>query len=156
MKMLNEQQLETHIPIVAILMILTHALTLIAAVIVFGAMLMVGGFLGSVGVFSGDVEAARAMPFIGGGMVLLGTFIAAFLGLLSLPGVIAGIGLFKRKSWARFLAIVVAALGLLHFPIGTLVGIYTLIVLAQDAADNYFNKPQPNVEPQIQQPALAR
>lgn len=150
MKMLNAQQLETHVPIVAVLMIVTHALTLISAVIVFGIMLMLGGFLGSVGAFSGDPEAARAMPFVGGGMVLLGTFIAAFLGMLSLPGVIAGIGLFKRKSWARILAIVVAALGLLHFPIGTLVGVYTILVLAQDSASGYFGSPPPNTNTELQ------
>ncbi|HZY62866.1 MAG TPA: zinc ribbon domain-containing protein [Edaphobacter sp.] len=43
---------------------------------------------------------------------------------------IAGFGLLSRRSWARVLAIVLAILALLKFPLGTALGIYTLWVLA--------------------------
>ena len=36
------------------------------------------------------------------------------------------------RSWARYLVIVVAALGCLNIPIGTLKGVYSLWVLLQD------------------------
>jgi hypothetical protein len=43
-----------------------------------------------------------------------------------------------RKSWGRVLAIVVGVLNLINFPIGTLIGIYTLWVLFQNTAADYF------------------
>jgi hypothetical protein len=61
-----------------------------------------------------------------------------FLAALSVPGIVAGIGLLKRKSWGCFLAMVVSVLGMLNVPLGTLIGIYTLWVLMQDAAAEYF------------------
>jgi hypothetical protein len=61
-----------------------------------------------------------------------------FLAALSAPGIAAGIGLLKRKSWGRFLAMVVGVLGLLNFPVGTLIGVYMLWVLMQDSAAEYF------------------
>ena len=44
-------------------------------------------------------------------------------------GVIAGWGLYERRSWARILAIVLAFISLVHPPFGTAIGIYTLWVL---------------------------
>lgn len=41
----------------------------------------------------------------------------------------AGIGLLQRTEWGRILAIVSAFLGLIHFPFGTALGIWTLVVL---------------------------
>ena len=64
--------------------------------------------------------------------------------MLAIPGLVAGAGLLARKSWARILAIVVGILGLVNFPIGTAIGVYTLFVLMQDAAAEYF-APQASV-----------
>lgn len=145
MNTLNQHELETHIPIVGILMIVSHALYLVAAVILFGVLTVMGGMLGGIGLASGDPEAARVLPTIAGGMAFLGILLAGLLGMLSLPGIIAGIGLLKRKAWARLLALVVAVLGLLHFPIGTFIGAYSIFVLLQDAAPNYFDGSKPNL-----------
>jgi hypothetical protein len=41
-------------------------------------------------------------------------------------------------SWARYLIIVVAALGCLNIPIGTLKGVYSLWVLLQDDTVKLF------------------
>jgi hypothetical protein len=150
MKTFNEQQLETHVPIVGILLIVSNAFYLLSAIIVFGVIVIAGGIVGTIGVSSGDPEAARILPQISGLVVLFGAGIAMFLGVLSLPGIIAGVGLLMRKSWARILGIVVAALSLLHFPIGTLIGAYAIIVLAQDAAPQYFETPKPKMETQLQ------
>jgi len=49
--------------------------------------------------------------------------------ILSLPGIIAGVGLLKFRPWARIVAIILGALHLLSFPFGTALGVYTLIVL---------------------------
>jgi hypothetical protein len=50
-------------------------------------------------------------------------------------------GLLTRKAWARVVAIVVAVLGLLNVPIGTLIGIYALWVLFSGSVEAYFEVP---------------
>jgi hypothetical protein len=42
---------------------------------------------------------------------------------------IAAWGLMQQEQWGRILAIIVAFLSLIHFPFGTALGIWTLIVL---------------------------
>jgi hypothetical protein len=48
--------------------------------------------------------------------------------LLSLPRLIAGIGLLNRRSWARILTIIVSGVGLFDVPFGLALGIYGLWV----------------------------
>jgi hypothetical protein len=42
---------------------------------------------------------------------------------------VAGYGLYQRAHWGRILAIVVSFLSLIKFPVGTALGIWTLVVL---------------------------
>ena len=59
-----------------------------------------------------------------------------------LPGVIAyvltGYGLLKYKSWARILAIILAILNLILFPLGTALGIYTLVIMFNEEVKALF------------------
>ena len=59
-----------------------------------------------------------------------------------LPGIIAyvaaGYGLLKYKSWARILAIILAILNLFLFPIGTALGIYTLVIMFNEETKVLF------------------
>ena len=59
---------------------------------------------------------------------LLGA-ISTLLLLKAVVGVIAGWGLLQRESWGRVLALIVAFVSLINFPIGTMLGVYTLWVL---------------------------
>lgn len=43
--------------------------------------------------------------------------------------VVAGWGLYERTQWGRVVAIIAAFLSLIHFPFGTALGIWTLVVL---------------------------
>ena len=49
------------------------------------------------------------------------------------PGIVAdfvaGLGLLKYKAWARILAIILGVITLIVFPIGTVVGVYTLVIM---------------------------
>jgi hypothetical protein len=74
-------------------------------------------------------------------------FIAPFLGAIGLlisafaiAGVIAGWGLMARAPWARTLAIVLGCIGLIHFPLGTALGIYTLWVLIPEGAASEYQR----------------
>lgn len=124
MNQLNEQQLQMHVSIVAWLLIASHAIFFLIAGFVFF-------LLTSIGITVHDPQAS-------GILYIIGTGVAALLGLLAIPGLIAGFGLLARQSWARILAIVVAILGLLNFPVGTLIGLYALWVLLQEAGTAYF------------------
>ena len=97
--------------------------------------LVIGGlgliFLAGIGVATQDPEAFQILSIVGG----VG---AIFFTVLAVPGLIAGVGLLKRQSWARILALVLAILGLVNFPIGTAVGIYALWVLLQTEVSDHF------------------
>lgn len=59
--------------------------------------------------------------------------IAGVVGMLltasSVLGLLAGWGLLEYRPWARGLTLIVGIISLIHFPVGTALGIYTLWVL---------------------------
>ena len=57
---------------------------------------------------------------------------AIFLIAQAAAAFLAAWGLLQRKHWARTLALILAFLALLHFPLGTALGVYTLWVLLAD------------------------
>jgi hypothetical protein len=50
----------------------------------------------------------------------------------------AGLGLLQYQAWARILAIILAIINLILFPIGTALGIYTLIIMFNGEAKDLF------------------
>jgi hypothetical protein len=56
------------------------------------------------------------------------------------PAIIAGIGLLSYQPWSRILTIVLSVLGLLNFPIGTVLGVYGLWVLFNSEAVRLFEQ----------------
>lgn len=125
MNQLTVNDLRTHVPILGWLLIIGHAIFLVIGVFVF---LLLAG----IGAVSGDRQAL-AILFV------VATFVAVLMAALSIPGIIAGYGLLKRRNWGRVLGIIVAILNLLNFPIGTLLGGYALFVLMQTSASEYFS-----------------
>jgi hypothetical protein len=57
---------------------------------------------------------------------------------IAVAGVIAGWGLLARQSWARVLTLIVAFISLIHFPLGTALGIYSLWVLFPPEAEREY------------------
>jgi hypothetical protein len=80
--------------------------------------------------------------------MLIGLCIAGFLLILSAPSIIGGWGLIKGKSWSRVLMIVISALHLLSFPIGTALGIYGLWVLLNEQSRQFLDGGGPRYTPQ--------
>jgi hypothetical protein len=101
---------------------------------IFGFLIGAGLFtlLSGIGYLSGD---HIAMGVLG----LIGFLTGGFLIVISIPGIIAGIGLFKVRPWARILAIIVGCLHLMNIPLGTALGIYTFWVLVNDESIKLFN-----------------
>ncbi len=115
-------------------------------VVVVGAIHIGFGFIGLIGAVAVFVALRFAKGFVGGEdipqMVLsfLSVSLPLLIGFLSTLGLVGGIGLLSFQSWARYLIIVVAALGCLNIPIGTLKGVYSLWVLLQDETIRLFEK----------------
>jgi hypothetical protein len=115
---------EKHITILAILHIARGALLLIIGLI--GFVLLSG-----IGLITQDPTALGVLG-------LIGTIAIMFFGVIALPSVIAGIGLLKHQEWGRILALVVGFLSLLDIPIGTALGVYTIVILMDDEARRLF------------------
>src|SRR4051812_8999103 len=106
--------MDTHVKVLGALQIAFGAMSLLAAGMI---MVVFMGSLGAMG-FSGDPDAQRAVPLVG----FVGTAIVSLLVVLSLPGIITGIGLLRLRPWARILGIVLSVVSLMAIPFGTLVG----------------------------------
>lgn len=114
-------------------------------VTVVGAIHIGFGFLGLIGAIAAFFALRFAKGVIGNdeipSMVLgfISLSVPMLIGFMSTLGLVGGIGLLSFQSWARYLVIVVAALGCLNIPIGTLKGVYSLWVLLQDETIKLFN-----------------
>lgn len=124
MNSLTTRDMQQHVTVLGWILIGVHAIFLAIGVFVFALLLSIGAVSGS-----GDALAILS---------LVATFVAALMALLALPGILAGYGLLNRKPWGRILAVVVAAINLVNFPLGTILGVYALWVLLQRASEEYF------------------
>jgi hypothetical protein len=123
--------METHVKVLGALQIAMGTLGLFAAVV----LVLVFGVASSAVGLSGDPEATIALPIIG----VTGMALVTFLVVLSLPGVIVGIGLMQHRPWARIAGIVLSILGLMMVPFGTIVGVYGLWVLFSKETERLFS-----------------
>ena len=115
---MTENRMEKHVTLVAALNIGFGILGILIALFV-----LLGMILGSL--YIDDYNARRILPIVG-------TVIIAFLLITSIPEIVGGIGLLKRRPWARILILIVACMDLLWIPLGTILGIYELWVLLQN------------------------
>jgi hypothetical protein len=127
--------MEDHVKILGIVRIVFGALGLVGALVVLAVFGGAAGILGLVAA-SEEPDAAFAVPLLG----LLGTMLFLLITVLSLPGIIAGVGILKYRPWGRILGIIVSALDLLNFPIGTAIGVYGLWVLFQKETESLFER----------------
>ena len=111
---------DKHLTLVAILHIVYHSLALLVGLVIFA-------LLSTIGCLTGDPQAMQILAIVG-------RFLAVFFIVLSVPGIIGGIGLLQRKEWGRIMTIVVGALSLMDVPMGTALGVYTFWALMQDDA----------------------
>ena len=123
--------METHVKTLGILHIVFGALGVLAALVI---LLVFGGVAGIVGATSHIEDARIAVPILGG----IGTFVFFVVLLLSLPGLIADIGLLQLRPWARILTIVLSIFELIHVPFGTALGVYGLWVLLSQGTERLF------------------
>jgi hypothetical protein len=122
----EENRMKKHVNVAAILQI------------VFGSIIVIGAMacalaLGFVDQFVDDPTAMKILGIIGTPVIIL---MLVFGGAM----IAGGIGLFSCRPWARILTLVMAAMGLLNIPVGTLKGVYIIWVLVQPETVSLFEK----------------
>ncbi len=126
-----DTRMDTHVKVLGVLYIVLSALGTLGAFVV-AATMGVAGAITAANAPASDV--AIALPIMG----LTGAAVSGYLLVVSVPGLFAGIGLLKFKSWARILAIVLAVVHAIDIPVGTIVCIYTLWVLLSERGSRLF------------------
>lgn len=120
--------MEKHINIVAALQIGLSIFNLLIALLIFTVLKLVGGFVD-------DANGETVLSIIAD--VLAIVFI-----IVSIPGILAGLGLYKRKEWARVLTLILSVIEIFNFPFGTAIGIYSIWALIQPETVAAFSMPE--------------
>jgi hypothetical protein len=119
--------MERHTTVVGVLHIAYNVVGLMIGLFLFT-------FLTGIGIFTGDDVALTVLT-------LVATFLAGLFLVGSVPGIIGGVFLLQRKEWARILVIIVSFFDLLHIPLGTLLGAYSLwVLLSSDVVAAFQDK----------------
>jgi hypothetical protein len=122
----EENRMKKHVNVAAILQIVFGSLNAIIA-------LAIAFAFGFVDQFVDDPTAIKVLGLVGTPLIVLFLMIGGAM-------IAGGIGLLSCKPWARVLTLVVAALGLLNIPIGTLKGVYIIWALVQTETVSLFEK----------------
>lgn len=117
--------MEKHINIVAALQIGLSIFNLLVAFLIFTVLKVVGGF----------VDDANGSTILS----LIADILAFVFIIISIPGILAGMGLYKKREWARILTLILSVFELFSFPFGTAIGIYSIWVLVQPESVSLFN-----------------
>jgi hypothetical protein len=123
----------SHVRVLAILHIVFGGLGVLTAIFL---MAIFGGITGFIGLSAGGDDARIAIPIIGG----IGALVVMFAVMLSLPGIIAGIGLLSYRPWARILTLILSGFLLFHIPFGTALGFYGFWVLLSAEGSALFQR----------------
>lgn len=116
-----------HINTIAILHVGLSIISLIIALLIFTVFKVIMGFV--------DDQGANII------LSIIANVLAVIFIILSLPGILAGIGLYRRQEWARIVILVLSVFHLVNFPIGTAIGIYSIWALVQPEVVAEFNQP---------------
>ena len=109
--------MEKHTNIVAALQIGLSIFNLLIAFLIFTVLKLVGGFVD-------DANGATVLS-------LIADILAIVFIIISVPGIFAGMGLYKKKEWARILTLILSVIEIFSFPFGTAIGIYSIWALIQ-------------------------
>lgn len=61
--------------------------------------------------------------------IVIGLGVGLLVSVFAAPGLLIAWGLRRRADWARWMAMIMGALQVFHVPIGTMIGVYSVVVL---------------------------
>jgi hypothetical protein len=120
-----ERDMKKHVDLIGIFWIALGALTFFGAFVIFWVLFGIS-FIPDMG---HEAPVILRAVGIGAGIFLL---------ILSLPKIIAGIGLLKKQEWARILTLILSFLSLINIPLGTALAIYSFVILTKEEAIRLF------------------
>ena len=129
--------MEKHIQVVGILNITYRAMLLLASFILVAIAACFGRFMemlmrmGELNARDIPYEILDIIP-----VVLVVVAIAMFV--VSVAGIVAGIGVLRKRPWGRVLMLVISFINLLRIPLGTALGAYSIWVLLNDETIRLF------------------
>lgn len=119
--------IDQHKKVLGIIYIVTASLSILI-------MLLVSAFVGTLFQFVIDKAVEEDADTI---LQAVKTFVTALVWVItifvSIPSIIAGIGLLNKQRWALTLALILGCLKLLSFPIGTAIGVYSIWVYTENS-----------------------
>jgi hypothetical protein len=121
--------MEKHINVVAALQIGLSIFSLLMVILTYSFMTLIAGFI--------DEPEGQMV------ITIIANVLATFLIIVSIPGLIAAFGLYRRKEWARILTLVISVIAIFNFPFGTAIGIYSIWALIQPETVAAFNRTEP-------------
>ena len=119
--------MEKHVNLVGILWITYGALNFLIALFFFLLFLGIS--------FIPDIEVGTSII-----LRVVATSLFSMSFLFTVPNIIGGIWLIKRREWARILILIFAFLNIFVFPIGTALSAYTLVILFNNEVVQLFKK----------------
>ena len=120
----------THVKVLAVLTLVLGVLGMLGVLAITFAFGIAGVAVGT----SHDENAGFALGILG----LTGMALVTILVVTSVASIVCGYGLLKRRRWARIFGIVLAAVELINFPLGTALGAYALWVLFNKETETMF------------------
>jgi len=120
-----ENKMEKHITVIAALHVGFSLLGILTAIVVYIV-------LHSIMYIADDPDTVHVLNIVA-------RWVSLFLLLVSIPGLIGGIGLFMKKNWARILVLIISVFDLLNIPLGTIIAVYSIWVLVQDDTVKLFD-----------------
>jgi hypothetical protein len=130
--------MEKHISLVGILNIVYEFFSLIGACVLFAIALGFRYFFELISRY--DHHGMNEMPPELLDIVpLILTAIGILLFVFSIVGIIGAIGVMKKKEWGRITMLVISFFNLIHIPLGTVLGVYSIWVLLNDETIRLFN-----------------
>lgn len=119
------ESVNQHKKVLGIIYIITASLSILL-------MLGVNMFLSTLFEFiidkANEEDAATVLSLVSTFVRIITFSITLFV---SIPSIIAGIGLLNQQRWALIMALILGCLKLLSFPIGTAIGVYSIWVYTE-------------------------
>lgn len=119
--------MEKHISLIALLWI------------IYGAVGLLFGFAVAA-ILVGVSFIPHSWSIAPGVLRLIAWCIGSLFLVLALPQIIGGLGLMKKREWARILILVVSFFHLLSFPLGTALSVYSFVILLKTEATQLFSR----------------
>jgi hypothetical protein len=121
--------MQTHLTVIGAIYTALGAIGLLIAAI--SVVAIAGG-----GIISGDSQAIAVTSTVS-------AFVGCILLIPAIPFLVGGIGLLKGAPWARIVVLVLGCLCLIVVPLGTILGIYTILMLSKPEAAELLSVDDP-------------